>query len=215
MMYVIFFICIAAAIGYSVNAFRERYLCRKKNEELRDRYRLLKESIENEPDKNRARYRIAHEQEKIDAVKKKLKEKYGEKILTERKLLEEILGIEKAKAEELGVTLTTEVRSEVEDMLLRFSQDEMISFFLNLLDNAIEAAAETEEKKVGFTAGDRIQLVNSKAKGSMPQGETSKDDAEKHGFGLGILEKYCGEKGLSIEYVDQGGHLATEIKMQK
>ena len=214
MMYAIFFICIAAAIGYSVYAFRERYLCRKKNEELRDRYKLLKESVETEPDKNRARYRIAHEQEKIDAVKKRLEEKYGEKILTERKLLEEILEVEKEKAEELSVDFSAEVNNDAEDLLLRFSRDEMISFFLNLLDNAIEAAVGSEEKKVSLTVGNGIQLINSKAKDSMPQEDTSKPDAEKHGFGLGILEKYCEEKGLLIEYVDRVEHLMTEIKKQ-
>lgn len=215
MMYVIFFMCIAAAIGYSVYAFRERYLCRKKNEELRDRYKLLKESVENEQDKNRARYRVAHEQEKIDAVKKRLKEKYGQKILTERKLLEEILDIEKEKAEEMAVDFSAEIHNSAEDLLLRFSQDEMISFFINLLDNAIEAAGGSEEKKVRLIVGSDIRLINSKALGSMPKEETSKDDAVKHGFGLGILEKYCEEKGLSAIYDDEKRQLVTKIKTQK
>ena len=215
MMYVIFFMCIAAAIGYSVYAFRERYLCRKKNEELRDRYKLLKESVENEQDKNRARYRVAHEQEKIDAVKKRLKEKYGQKILTERKLLEEILDIEKEKAEEMAVDFSAEIHNSAEDLLLRFSQDEMISFFINLLDNAIEAAGGSEEKKVRLIVGSDIRLIHSKALGSMPKEETSKDDAVKHGFGLGILEKYCEEKGLSAIYDDEKRQLVTKIKTQK
>ena len=215
MMYVIFFMCIAAAIGYSVYAFRERYLCRKKNEELRDRYKLLKESVENEQDKNRARYRVTHEQEKIDAVKKRLKEKYGQKILTERKLLEEILDIEKEKAEEMAVDFSAEIHNSAEDLLLRFSQDEMISFFINLLDNAIEAAGGSEEKKVRLIVGSDIRLINSKALGSMPKEETSKDDAVKHGFGLGILEKYCEEKGLSAIYDDEKRQLVTKIKTQK
>ena len=215
MMYVIFFMCIAAAIGYSVYAFRERYLCRKKNEELRDRYKLLKESVENEQDKNRARYRVAHEQEKIDAVKKRLKEKYGQKILTERKRLEEILDIEKEKAEEMAVDFSAEIHNSAEDLLLRFSQDEMISFFINLLDNAIEAAGGSEEKKVRLIVGSDIRLINSKALGSMPKEETSKDDAVKHGFGLGILEKYCEEKGLSAIYDDEKRQLVTKIKTQK
>ena len=217
MMYVICFICIAAAIGYSVFAFRERYLCRKKNEELRDRYKLLKDSIENEPDKNRVRYRIAHEQKKIDLVKKRLKEKYGEKILTERKLLEEILEIEKDKAEKLGVSFTTEVRSEAEDLLLLFSRDEMISFFLNLLDNAIEAAtgSKTEGKTVSFMAGENIRIKNSKEERSMPTEKTSKEDSDQHGFGLGVIEKRCKEKNLDIEYIDGRDYLVTEIKIQK
>ena len=217
MMYVICFICIAAAIGYSVFAFRERYLCRKKNEELRDRYKLLKDSIENEPDKNRVRYRIAHEQEKIDLIKKRLKEKYGEKILTERKLLEEILEIEKDKAEKLGVSFTTEVRSEAEDLLLLFSRDEMISFFLNLLDNAIEAAtgSKTEGKTVSFMAGENIRIKNSKEERSMPTEKTSKEDSDQHGFGLGVIEKRRKEKNLDIEYIDGRDYLVTEIKIQK
>ena len=213
MMYVIFFMCVAAAIGYSVYAFRERYLCRKKNEELRDRYKLLKDSIENEPDKNRARYRVAHEQEKIDAVKKRLKEKYGQKILTERKLLKEILDIEKEKAEEMAVDFSAEVHNAAEDLLLRFSQDEMISFFINLLDNAIEAAAGSEEKEVDLTVGRDIQLINSKAKDSMSENEPGKEAVEKYGSGSGILEKYCEEKGLSVTYEDEENRLLTKINM--
>jgi signal transduction histidine kinase len=209
--------CIAAAIGYSVYAFRERYLCRKKNEELRDRYKLLKESIENEPDKNRARYRVAHEQEKIDAVKKRLKEKYGEKILTERKLLEEILDIEKEKAEEMAVDFSAEIHNSAEDLLIRFSQDEMISFFLNLLDNAIEAAGGSGkgDRAVSFVAGETIRITNSKEESRMPEGKTSKEDADRHGFGLRVIENICKEKNLSIDYLNRGGFLETEIKKQK
>ena len=281
MNYVAMFLLTALVIVYSAYELIERYRLRKKNEELRDRYTLLKESIEKEGSTLRARYRISHESEKIEAIRSVLRKKYGDHIISELKLLQEIVNFEQSRASEAGVALTANVTKEAEDLLLLFSEDECISFFLNLLDNAIEAAADSEggrtvqgrtasgaeeetteaatdseggrtvqgktasgteeetteaatdsavrpeenpenarpvisvpatSKVVEFTLGHKLQLRNSKRRDAHPTAHTGKADAEKHGFGLGVIEDRCAKKGLSIEYKDTGDELITTIK---
>ena len=256
MNYVAMFLLTALVIVYSAYELIERYRLRKKNEELRDRYTLLKESIEKEGSTLRARYHISHESEKIEAIRSVLRKKYGDHIISELKLLQEIVNFEQSRASEAGVALTANVTKEAEDLLLLFSEDECISFFLNLLDNAIEAAADSEggrtvqgrtasgaeeetteaatdsavrpeenpenarpvisvpaaSKVVEFTLGHKLQLRNSKRRDAHPTAHTGKADAEKHGFGLGVIEDRCAKKGLSIEYKDTGDELITTIK---
>lgn len=91
----------------------------------------------------------------------------------------------------------------------------------NLLDNAIEAAERTEEKRLKIAVKlDRgilfINLRNSCR--DLPDGrirrlETTKEDAPNHGIGLGnvrkIVEKYHGEMDLACE----NGTMETDIIM--
>ena len=215
MVIILLLICIVIVSAYSVYAFQERYRLRKKNEELRDEYRLLRESLELENDSRRARYRIKHEREKIDVIRASLREKYGDHILQEKKILDEVLDYEKEKAKHLSVKFEANVSKNAEDFLLLFSEDEIISFFLNLVDNAIEAAAGSEqvEKKVQVKLDRDLEIINSKKKDCMPGKKTSKaENAIQHGFGLGIIERYCREKNLMIEYTDKESHLVTKIK---
>lgn len=214
MRYLVLLLFVIGISGYSIHAFLMRYRLRRKNEGLRDRYRLLKNSIEREGNGRRARYRIAHESKKIDAIHRILHEKYGDRAVTERRLLEEIIGYEKEKADALSISFESEITREAEGFLLLFSEDESIAFFLNLIDNALEAtAASGAGASVRLHVGNGVELVNSKRENVTPSVTTSKvKDPERHGFGLGIIEEYCREKALTIAYTDNGRQITTVIK---
>lgn len=91
----------------------------------------------------------------------------------------------------------------------------------NLLDNAIEAAGRTEEKKLKIAVKLEkgilfIHIRNSCrgiADGKIQCLETTKEDAPNHGIGLGnvrrIIEKYHGDMDLICE----NGNMETDIIM--
>ncbi len=91
----------------------------------------------------------------------------------------------------------------------------------NLLDNAIEAAVQTEEKELKMTIKLEkgilfIHIHNSCLgikNGRLKRLETTKEDALNHGIGLGnvqrIIEKYHGDMDLICE----NGYLETDIIM--
>ena len=91
----------------------------------------------------------------------------------------------------------------------------------NLLDNAIDASAQTEEKKLKLTLKlDKgilfLNICNSCqgiAEGRNNMLETTKEDKVNHGIGLknvqGIIEKYHGD----MEFLCEGGSMETDIMM--
>ena len=91
----------------------------------------------------------------------------------------------------------------------------------NLLDNAIEAASRTEEKrlKVMIKLEKGVLFINIRnscqgiAGGKPRHLETTKEDASNHGIGLGnvrrIVEKYQGE----MELLCENGSMETDIIM--
>ncbi len=91
----------------------------------------------------------------------------------------------------------------------------------NLLDNAIEAAGRTEEKrlKVMIKLEKGVLFINIRnscqgiADGKPQRLETTKEDASNHGIGLGnvrrIVEKYQGE----MELLCENGSMDTDIIM--
>ena len=200
---------------YCAYSYVSRYKLRQKNEELKYKLALVDNSIKEENSKLRAKYRITHEEEKIKAIKDRLNNKYGNRLVLENKLLEEILLFEKEKAELSKVEFVYEIQKGSEEIMLRFSADESIAFFLNLFDNAIEAASMAEDKKlVSVIIGRSILLKNTYDKDRSPgfnPGETSKESKEKHGFGLGIIRDYCDKKELMLEYSADNEYIVTEI----
>ncbi|GEM_PF-6914826 len=216
MKYLLIAILIGGSCLYAAFTMWERYRLRKVNEELRDRYKLLKSSLDKEKNHRRAMYRIAHEQEKIETIRMILREKYGSRVVSEHRVLDEIILYESARAKEASVSFHAEVSRDVERILLLFSENECISFFLNLIENAIEAAADAavEEKKVELSFGKQLQIINSKAENGHPSRITNKSDPGRHGFGMSILETYCTEKSLDIAYTDCGTELVTLIKQK-
>ncbi len=91
----------------------------------------------------------------------------------------------------------------------------------NLLDNAIEAAGRTEEKRlrVMIKLDKGVLFINIRnscqgiAGGKLRHLETTKEDASNHGIGLGnvqrIVEKYQGE----MEMVCENGSMETDVIM--
>ena len=91
----------------------------------------------------------------------------------------------------------------------------------NLIDNAVEAASQTEEKKlkIAIKLDKGILFINIRnschgvADGKIQRLETTKEDAPNHGIGLRnisrIVEKYHGD----MELICENGKFEADIMM--
>ena len=115
-------------LAYLIYSYISRYRLRQKNEELKYKLDLLKDSLASEESITRARYRISHEESKINTVKKRITQKYGNRLILERKQLEEILLYEKEKADQFNISFSSEIGFGAEVILLKFGENERIAF---------------------------------------------------------------------------------------
>ena len=119
-----------------------------------------------------------------------------------------------------AVLNSVEARVNIPEKLILHSFDLNVVLG-NLLDNAIEAAERTEEKKLKLAVKleKGILFINVRnscrgiADGKLQRLETTKEDAPNHGIGLGnvrkIVEKYHGDMDLICD----NGKLETDIIM--
>lgn len=99
------------------------------------------------------------------------------------------------------------------------SEYDLISLFANLLDNAIEAAQQTEipvvELKIENWQGHlKISITNSKPVSVMPlqsNFRTTKKDNEKHGIGNRIVKEIVENRDGRIQYEDKGDCMRTVV----
>lgn len=102
---------------------------------------------------------------------------------------------------------------------INITEYELVSLFANLLDNAMEAAEKTDEKKMFLTMEIqqgflKIVLRNSKLENEAPlktQFETTKKDKKKHGIGSRIIREIVNSHDGRIRYTDHGTEMETVI----
>ena len=115
---------------------------------------------------------------------------------------------------------TVEAKINIPEKLILHSFDLNVVLG-NLLDNAIEAASQTEEKelKIAIKLDKGVLFINIRnscrgiAEGKAQRLETTKEDVSNHGIGLRnvrvIVEKYHGD----IDFTCEGGKFETDIIM--
>lgn len=142
----------------------------------------------------------------------------AEYIITGNDAMDSLLNYKLQRANEILNTVEARVNIPEKLMLHSFDLNVVLG---NLLDNAIEAAGQTEEKelKIAMKLDKGILFINVRnscqgiADGKIQRLETTKEDAPNHGIGLSnvrrIVEKYHGE----MELVCENGKLEADIIM--
>lgn len=132
----------------------------------------------------------------------------AEYITTGNDAMDSLLNYKLQRANEILNTVEAKVNIPEKLMLHSFDLNVVLG---NLLDNAIEAAGQTEEKelKIAMKLEKGILFINvlnschGIAAGKIQRLETTKEDAPNHGIGLSnvrrIVEKYHGEMDLICE----------------
>ncbi|WP_160560083.1 sensor histidine kinase [Parablautia muri] len=142
----------------------------------------------------------------------------SEYISTGNESVDSLLNYKLQRANEILDTVEAKISIPEKLMLHSFDLNVVLG---NLLDNAIEAAGKTEEKKLKIAINLEkgilfIHIRNSClgiADGKVGRLETTKEDAPNHGIGLGnvqrIIEKYHGD----MELICENGSMETDIIM--
>ena len=102
---------------------------------------------------------------------------------------------------------------------INVSEYELVSLFANLISNAIEAAEQTDERKISLLTEKKqgylkIELSNSKAVGQKPLRDgfrTTKKVQKNHGIGNRIIREIVEENGGRISYQDEGGKMVALV----
>lgn len=131
-----------------------------------------------------------------------------EHVQTGNQSIDSLLNYKLQKAEETLLEVKAKINIPEKISLYSFDLNVVLG---NLLDNAIEAAGQTEEKKLRLTIcmdkGVLFLNIQNSCQG-IPDGkwnslETTKKEKEYHGIGLGnvkrIVEKYQGDMEISCE----------------
>lgn len=72
----------------------------------------------------------------------------------------------------------------------------LCSIFANLLNNALEAAANCSKTPyISLNSGIRINYLVIKCENSIPDTIKEKENPDEHGYGLGIVENLCSQLG--------------------
>lgn len=165
----------------------------------------------------------------LNVVERMQEDEEGQKILqkldkanrsmTEIPVLDCLIREKASRCEKEGITFIREGTSIGETQI---SEYEFVSLFANLLDNAIEAASETEKKTVALTIEKqqgflKIMVNNSKLAERKPLDndfETRKTDRRNHGIGNRIVRDIVENRDGRITYHDEGDEMKVVVLMQ-
>ena len=112
----------------------------------------------------------------------------------ENKTVDAVLYGKSVEAAAMGIRYS--VRGALSEGL-RIDDLDLMSLLSNLLDNALTAAAQTEEKTVEVAMGEKggavvIRVRNSIGTDQIPDlAQTTKKDKQAHGMGIRIVEGIC------------------------
>ena len=156
----------------------------------------------------------------VDSWEDNLKKESSNKLYTGSPVINSLLSGCYDSAKERGIEITIFVEVGLN---LDFIQDvDKISMFGNLLDNAVEAAAECKEgnRKINIKMymGNRNMLVflieNTSTKNLRVDGEkllSTKKDSGNHGLGFGISRELAQKYGGTLEWEEQGEWFVTTL----
>ena len=134
-----------------------------------------------------------------------------------------VMNHEMAVAKEMGVTLEAQI---LVPRQLPFRDEDVCSLLSNLLDNAMEAAAQSgaEDKTVHISMMPRqeylfIRVTNPvderlPARRRLTLETTKEKDAELHGFGTRIIRRVTERYNGSVKYNQEDGVFTTNVMLE-
>jgi signal transduction histidine kinase len=204
-----------------------QYLSYRKRKQLEEQNAKLQATIKENNQQyqevvavNRDLKHIRHDLQKQRNVMQELLQDTNPKEQTPNQILEVILGQKKEWAAanqiyfECMKISVSEWRMEIADT---------ISLLTNLLDNALESAAQVEEKPYVrmqlqvYDGKGYIRIENAKRPNDHPldnQMSTTKENRELHGLGTEIIRKIVEKYSGQMQIEDKGAHFVVTIWCQ-
>lgn len=136
-------------------------------------------------------------------------------LFTGNNILDAILNAKISVAEQNGVRCQATITSTN----IPLSENDICVLFGNLMDNAIEAAADTVKKRIDIKIAEQgkyllVRIQNSIQRSVLktnPSMTTTKNDKKMHGIGVNNIKRIVEEYGGIIEYFEENDRFSCDI----
>lgn len=211
---IVLFVLLVVGIAYvQVHYYRERQRAKAECERLEQSIGQMQKQYADVAKQNQSYRQMNHELKKYQWLVQVMRENMG--TVTHGQLLELVLQKKIQEAEK------NQISCDVQGTLnanLRMDEMSLVSLIMNLLDNAIEACVQTEDRQIQVVITEdsaaqmlELKLCNSKssrqklhANESGTGYQTTKTDQGSHGYGTQIIQRIVDENGGTIQYMDAG-----------
>lgn len=216
-------VLLVVGVAYvQVHYYRERQRTKAECERLEESIGQMQRQYADVAKQNQSYRQMNHELKKYQWLVQVMRENMG--IVAHGQLLELVLQKKIQEAEQKQITCNVQGTLNGN---LRMDEMSLVSLIMNLLDNAIEACAQTEDRQIQVViAGDpasqmlELELCNSKnisqklhVNEAGTGYQTTKTDRSSHGYGTQIIQRIIDENGGTIRYVDAGNTMQITCKL--
>lgn len=211
---ILLLILLVAGVAFvQMHYYRERQRAKAECERLEQSIVQMQKQYADVAKQNQSYRQMNHELKKYRWLVQVMQENMG--TVTHGQLLELVLQKKIQEAEQKQIVC--DVQGKLTGNL-RMDEMSLVSLMMNLLDNAIEACVQTENRQMQVAIAENpaaqmleLKLCNSKSSGQklhaneMGLGyQTTKADRSSHGYGTQIIQQIINENGGTIRYVDAG-----------
>ena len=211
---ILLLILLVAGVAFvQMHYYRERQRAKAECERLEQSIVQMQKQYADVAKQNQSYRQMNHELKKYRWLVQVMRENMG--TVTHGQLLELVLQKKIQEAEQKQIVC--DVQGKLTGNL-RMDEMSLVSLMMNLLDNAIEACVQTENRQIQVAIAENpaaqmleLKLCNSKSSGQklhaneMGLGyQTTKADRSSHGYGTQIIQQIINENGGTIRYVDAG-----------
>lgn len=211
---IVLVVLLVVGVAYvQVHYYRERQRTKAECERLEESIGQMQRQYADVAKQNQSYRQMNHELKKYQWLVQVMRENMG--AVTHGQLLELVLQNKIQEAEHKQITC------DVQGTLngnLRMDETSLVSLVMNLLDNAIEACAQTEDRQIQVLIAEdpaaqmlKLEICNSKnisqklyVNEAGTGYRTTKTDRGSHGYGTQIIQRIVNENGGTIRYVDAG-----------
>ncbi len=211
---IVLFVLLVTGVAYvQVHYYRERQRAKAECERLEQSIGQMQKQYADVAKQNQSYRQMNHELKKYQWLVQVMRENMG--TVTHGQLLELVLQKKIQEAEKNQITCDVQGTLNAN---LRMNEMSLVSLIMNLLDNAIEASAQTEDRQIQVVIAEdsaaqmlELKLCNSKSSRQKLHGneagtgyQTTKTERDSHGYGTQIIQRIVDENGGTIKYMDAG-----------
>ena len=220
---IVLFVLLVVGIAYvQVHYYRERQRAKAECERLEQSIGQMQKQYVDVAKQNLSYHQMNHELKKYQWLVQVMRENMG--TVTHGQLLELVLQKKIQEAEKNQITCDVQGTLNAN---LRMDEMSLVSLIMNLLDNAIEASAQTEDRQIQvvITEDPAVQMLELKLRNSKNSSQrlhaneagtgyqTTKTNHGSHGYGTQIIRRIVDENGGTIQYMDAGDTMQISCRL--
>lgn len=211
---IMLFVLLVVGVAFvQVHYYRERQRTKAECERLEQSIGQMQKQYADVTKQNQSYRQMNHELKKYQWLVQVMRENMG--TVTHGQLLDLILQKKIQEAEQKRIVCDVQGKMTRN---LRMDEMALVSLIMNLLDNAIEACEQTEDRQIQVVIAENpaaqileLKLCNSKnSEQKLRVNEagtgyqTTKTEHDTHGYGTQIIQRIVDENGGTIRYEDAG-----------